>query len=80
MALMTPIQGIINLNQPFQAFSREEGIDLRLPKLMYLSLHILGLILALYKTYTMGLLPVTSSDWTTFIPEKTFVETSSIPI
>jgi hypothetical protein len=80
MALMTPINGILNLNGPFQPFSREEGIDLKLPKLIYLSLHILGLAMALYKTHTMGLLPVTSADWTSYIPDRNFVETSSIPL
>jgi hypothetical protein len=80
MALMTPINGILNLNAPFQAFSREEGIDLKLPKLIYLALHVLGLGLALYKTHTMGLLPVTSADWTAYIPDKTFVEASGIPV
>ena len=80
MALMTPLTAFANLNAPFQQFSREEGIDLKIPKLIYLALNILGLAMALYKTHTMGLLPVTSADWTSYIPDKMFTEISSIPI
>jgi hypothetical protein len=79
MALFTPIKGLTTINLAFGAFEKEEGVDLRLAKLLYISLQILALGVALYKTYTMGLLPVTSADWTFSLLEKQFVESFAVP-
>ena len=80
MALMGPLKAIVTINQTFEKFKGEEGVDLRLPKLLFLALQIIGLAVGLYKTYTMGLLPVTSADWTSFIPDKRYLEVSSVPL
>ena len=80
MALINPIKAIISTNSTFTVFEKEKEIDLKLAKLMFISFQILSLLVGVYKTYTMGLLPVTSGDWTSFIPPKTYAETSSIPL
>jgi hypothetical protein len=80
MALINPIKGIIGVNQTFLRFDKEEGLDLKIPKLIFISLQLLALGVALYKCSTMGLLPLTSVDWTIYLPEKNIMEYSGIPI
>ena len=80
MALINPLKAIFGVNEFFSALAKEEGVDIHLPKLIYLSLQLLSLGLALYKCSTMGLLPLTSADWTSFIPSKSIDEHSAIPI
>ena len=38
---------------------------------------VLSLAVALYKCSTMGLLPLTSGDWTAYIPLKTIAEVAA---
>ena len=80
MALINPLKAIFGVNEFFSVLAKEEGVDIHLPKLIYLSLQLLSLGLALYKCSTMGLLPLTSADWTSFIPSKLIDEHSAIPI
>jgi hypothetical protein len=80
MALVNPLKAIFGLRAQFLRFEKDEGLDLRLPKLIFLSLQVLSLGVALYKCSTMGLLPVTSADWTTLLPEKIFIDHSMFPI
>lgn len=80
MALINPLKACFTVNQVFDKYKKEEGIDLRFPKLIYIALQILSIALALYKCSTMGLLPVTSADWTNLLPEKKFFEVVATPI
>ena len=80
MALINPIKAIFGIKQAFSKFEKEEGVDLKIPKLIFLALQGLSVGVALYKCSTMGLLPVTSSDWTSLIPEKTFLESGATPL
>ena len=77
MALINPIKAIVTLNQAFISLEKEEGVDIRLPKLIYLLLQLLSIAVALYKCSTMGLLPFTSADWTSLLPEKQYLEHSA---
>jgi hypothetical protein len=77
MALMNPIKALATTNEAFKHF---EGIDTKLPKLIFVALQILSLGVALYKMQSMGLLPATSADWTSFIPNKNFMERAGTPI
>ena len=77
---MNPIKAMVATNQTFKAFENEPSVDLKLPKLIYISLQFVLLAAALYKTHTMGLLPVTSGDWTSYIPAKIYSEASTYPI
>lgn len=38
---------------------------------------VLSLVVALYKCSTMGLLPLTSGDWTAYIPQKSVAEVTA---
>ena len=80
MALVNPLRGLASTETAFADFKGEEGIDTRLPKLMYVAMQLLSLGIALYQCSRMGLLPVTSADWTSFIPVKNVLESSGIPV
>ena len=79
MALINPLKAIVATGKTFEKFEKE-GVDLRLAKLIFISLQVVSLLVALYKTHAMGLLPVTSGDWTSYIPTRTYAETSSSPL
>ncbi len=80
MALINPIKGILSINQTFDKFNtKEDPVDLKIPKLIFIALQLLTIGMALYKCSTMGLLPLTSSDWTVYIPPKVFLESSAVP-
>jgi hypothetical protein len=79
MALINPLKAIFSVNDAFKAFDREEGVDLKLPKLIFVGLQVLALAVGLYKCSTMGLLPLTSADWVGYLPDVYFKETSFIP-
>eukprot|EP01035_Chromulina_nebulosa_P019528 gene19528-25425_t len=79
MALVNPIKALFSIKSVFVTFEKEEKIDLLLPKLIFIALQILSIAVALYKCSTMGLLPLTSADWTSLIPDKTYLEVAAIP-
>ncbi len=76
MALWNPFKALFSVNEPFRPFEKEEGIDLKMPKLIYAGLQLLSLGVALYKCSTMGLLPLTSADWVSYLPVIEYQETS----
>ena len=80
MSLINPLKAISGVKQTFAKFENDEGVDLKIPKIIFLSLQLLSVCLALYKCWTMGLLPVTSADWTNLIPDKNYLETAARPI
>lgn len=80
MALINPIKGLAATSQTFQKYFKDEGIDVKLPILIFVSLQLLSIGIALYKCSTMGLLPLTSADWTSLIPEKKYMEISAFPL
>ena len=79
MALFNPIMAITSMKQTFSKFEGE-GLNLFVPKAIFISLQGLALGVALYKCSTMGLLPLTSVDWTKYIPEQQYLEKSGVPI
>ena len=80
MALLTPVKAIAATQETFKEFIKEDGVDTRVPMLLYLGFQILSLAVALYQCSRMGLLPVTSADWTSFIPQKNILEHTGIPV
>ena len=80
MALVNPLKAIATINETFRAFEKEEGLSLFMPKLIFLSLQILSLGVAVYKCSTMGLLPLTSSDWVGNLPIKQYLEHAGVPV
>lgn len=51
-------------------------MDLTQPKLAFIGTNMLGIVVAMYKCGTMGLLPTTSADWTWLLPMKVMQEIS----
>ena len=73
MALSTPIKSIMSFSTVFSPF---EGIDgLFRAKVTFLFLNMIGLSFGMYKLYSMGLLPVKSSDWISLLPARESIET-----
>lgn len=69
MSLLTPIKAITSVKTYFQPLEGD-GIDLTQPKLAYVALNFVGLGIALYKCFTMGLLPLSSTDWVNLVEAK----------
>ena len=51
-------------------------MDLSIAKLTYVALNFAGLLMALYKCRSLGLLPIASSDWISLLSVKIPVEAS----
>lgn len=80
MALMNPIKAIVGLSNTFKAFEDPDGkVDLQMPKIIFLGLNLVWLLLGLYKMSSMRLLPTTSSDFSGSVVWKELMEISSIP-
>jgi ER membrane protein complex subunit 4 len=79
MALINPLKALASINEPFRNFEKDEGINLRTPKLIFGSLQLLALAVALYKCSTMGLLPLTSVDWVDYLPRAQYQEQALLP-
>jgi hypothetical protein len=79
MALMNPLNAISNVHKTFAKYDNS-GVDLSIPKAIFLGLQLLALSVGLYKCYMMGLLPVTSADWTKYLVERDLVEYSGAPL
>jgi hypothetical protein len=79
MALMNPLNAMSNINKTFSKYENQ-GVDLKIPKLIFMSLQLLALGVGLYKCSMMGLLPVTSADWTRYLVDRELVEYSGAPM
>lgn len=81
MAFLNPIRAIGGIESTFSRFEAGEvKLNLRLPKLIFLGFQLLSLCLALYKASTLGLLPLTSADWVSYIPDRIYAEQSMVPL
>ncbi|KAI8087957.1 DUF1077-domain-containing protein [Gilbertella persicaria] len=80
MLFFNPIKAMMTVQQTFSRFETtgearsKPGADLLLPKLTFIGLHFVTILLGVYKVNAMGLLPNTTSDWLAFIPPKDMVE------
>ena len=82
MALFNPLRAIAATEEAFKEFKAEDlgDMDIRLPKLLFVALQLVALAAGLYQSSRMGLLPMTSADWVSFIPPKNVLEQSGIPV
>lgn len=80
MALINPLKAIASVNNTFRNFEKEEGPDLLKPKLIFLTMQVLSFAVAVYKLSTMGLLPLTSADWVSYLPPVEYQEKTALPI
>eukprot|EP00457_Paulinella_chromatophora_P015885 gb/GEZN01016579.1/.p1 GENE.gb/GEZN01016579.1/~~gb/GEZN01016579.1/.p1 ORF type:complete len:223 (-),score=37.50 gb/GEZN01016579.1/:107-775(-) len=78
MAIWTPVQALFNVNKVFERFV-SSGVDLVVPKLIYIAINFAGIGVGLYKMNTLGLLP-SASDWLTDLPTRTAMEFSLSPV
>lgn len=79
MALINPLKALTTVSTVFKPFERD-GVDTKIPKVIFIVLQLLSLAVALYKCSSMGLLPLTSADWMGNIPVQRFVENAPTPL
>ncbi|KAI7901496.1 uncharacterized protein BX663DRAFT_437456, partial [Cokeromyces recurvatus] len=83
MLFIQPIKAIMSVQQTFSRFETtgkarsQPGANLMMPKLTFIGLHIITILLGVYKVNTMGLLPNTASDWLAFMKPKEILEFSA---
>ncbi|KAG1304281.1 hypothetical protein G6F64_009342 [Rhizopus arrhizus] len=78
MLFMQPIKAIMSAQETFSRFestgSKKQEADLTLPKLSFIGLQVIVILLGIYRVNSMGLLPNTTSDWLSFIKPKEILE------
>ncbi|KAG1232544.1 hypothetical protein G6F68_008210 [Rhizopus microsporus] len=73
MLFIQPIKAIMSVQETFSRFESKES-DLTLPKLSFIGLQVIVVLLGIYRVNSMGLLPNTASDWLSFIKPKEILE------
>ena len=56
------------------------AINTLYPKAIFLALQLVSLGIAVYKASSMGLLPLTSADWVSYIPMRQYAEHSAMHV
>ena len=79
-ALLTPVKALLAIDDTFRRYARNPEVDLTLPKLAFVGCNCGMIAVALWKLNTMGLLPITAADWTSFLVDKVHVEASGVPV
>ena len=74
---MTPFKAIFNVNKAFTNFD-EKGINLLLPKLLYIAMNMVTVCLAAYKFSNMGIIPVLPADWAGLFTPRSQIESSAV--
>ncbi|RKP25510.1 hypothetical protein SYNPS1DRAFT_15547, partial [Syncephalis pseudoplumigaleata] len=73
MLFFQPVKAMMNLNAAFERFEikgNRASNELALPKLVFLLMNLLTILLGVYKLSAMGLLPTATSDWLAFMEPK----------
>jgi hypothetical protein len=60
--ISTPLRSILSSGPTFARFA-DKGVDTTLPRLLFCALQGAGMLYALSKLNSMGLLPTHASDW-----------------
>ncbi|GMI48661.1 hypothetical protein TrCOL_g7352 [Triparma columacea] len=85
-ALINPIKGILGTTSAFKRFESppdappEAQTSLVQAKAIYAALNLAALLVGMYKMNSMGLLPMTSADWTNLIDQRTPEEVNLMSI
>ena len=74
---MSPFKAIFNVNQAFEQFDTK-GIQLKLPKLIYIGCNLITVSLAAYKFSKMGIIPVLCADWAGLFTPRLPLESSQV--
>ena len=72
-----PFAAIFNVNKAFEPFEFK-GLNLLMPKLIYLGCNFVSIGVAAYKFSNMGIIPVQPSDWAGLFHDKVTVEVSQV--
>ncbi|KAF9164954.1 hypothetical protein DFQ27_006410 [Actinomortierella ambigua] len=85
MLMFSPIRAILNMAQVFDRFESASGVKqsftesaLYLPKITFIAMQLLSILLGMWKLNSMGLLPTSHSDWLAFQDPKTPIEFASM--
>jgi len=77
--LVQPVRAILSSRATFAPLV-DKGVDTTTPRALFIALHGLVLLYALYKLDRMGLLPTHVSDWLPHIPPPQQLEFSSMGV
>eukprot|EP00992_Anisonema_acinus_P006724 TRINITY_DN2240_c0_g1_i1.p3 TRINITY_DN2240_c0_g1~~TRINITY_DN2240_c0_g1_i1.p3 ORF type:complete len:105 (+),score=28.89 TRINITY_DN2240_c0_g1_i1:101-415(+) len=69
MTIMGPLKAIADVNKTMKTDAPELAGELQRAKALYVLMNVVGLLVALYKCYSMGLLPTSTSDWVDSTPQ-----------
>ena len=72
-----PFSAIFNVNKAFEPFEFK-GLNLTMPKLVYLGCNFVSIALSLYKFSSMGIIPVQPADWAGLFHDKVTIEVSQV--
>ena len=75
-AILSPLTSLFSVSKTFRQL---DGVDLQLPKLIFIGLNLVWFAMGMYKMGSMKLLPTTSADWTGSVVWKELMESTSIP-
>ena len=74
---LAPFKNLLNINKVFESLDAR-GVDLKTPKATYALINLAGCAFFLWKLSSSGLLPVTSADWFSLLPQRALIEHSSL--
>ncbi|KAI1318321.1 hypothetical protein EDD11_006834 [Mortierella claussenii] len=81
MLMFSPIKALMSMSQVFERYETVSPVKvgfmdskLALPKLTFMAMQILTILLGMWKLNSMGLLPTSHSDWLAFLDPKAPVE------
>ncbi|KAG0197662.1 hypothetical protein BGX28_008812 [Mortierella sp. GBA30] len=85
MLMVSPIKALMNMAQVFERYETVSPVKvafmdskLALPKLTFIALQILTILLGMWKLNSMGLLPTSHSDWLAFLDPKMATEYAAV--
>ncbi|KAF9358816.1 hypothetical protein BGX26_000819 [Mortierella sp. AD094] len=81
MLMFSPIRAVMSMSQVFERYETVSPVKvsfleskLALPKLTFVAMQILTILLGMWKLNSMGLLPTSHSDWLAFLDPKVPLE------
>jgi hypothetical protein len=77
MGILNPIKAMAGTNASFARFDNGKT-ELLMPKLAWCGVHTAALGIAAWKMASMGLLPLTSADWTGLLGPREWLEEASV--
>ncbi|KAG0330208.1 hypothetical protein BGZ99_007069 [Dissophora globulifera] len=84
MLMFSPIKALMSMSQVFERYETVSLVKpgfmesrLALPKLTFVAMQVLTILLGMWKLNSMGLLPTSHSDWLAFLDPKTSLEYGS---